>query len=510
MAGSGIVEAAPLIRDHDDVHDTTLPERLAPFPGNPYPRRCRTRRGWANPLRPSPPTETMTTSELLRIGPDRLQLDRWNDERRTVVVRSASPDGPPSVDTLRQALELLHRRGIAQVTTPALDDAAQAPYLAAGFVVRDQLHLLRHGLQDLARPTTVRTRRGRGGHDLRRAAEIDHLAFPPDWWLDATGLQGALRATPVARFRFVDQQAYAISGAAGNRGVPPAGRGGPGRASPGYRQRARPGRPAMDAPTRRHACGREHAAGEPRGAGAVPRARVRAHAHGPRGARPRLRGTGGPHVSPWSAACVRVVLPLLVAVGAATVAGASASPVRGAAPVGIRLRSSTLWVAPKDAVVTTVTLSGVPAGASLHTTLHGAVPTRSAYALAAKGQNVTAEIHAFPDQDLRAGATSASVRFRSPTARAPPPQTTPSPSHAPACTPCRSRCATRRAPRSATLNTFLVRLGAGARHGRDAEPEAAPRRDGAAPRHAAVARCPRRGGPQHDHPAARRTPRRRD
>ncbi len=160
----------------------------------------------------------MTTSELLRIGPDRLQLDRWNDERRTVVVRSASPDGPPSVDTLRQALELLHRRGIAQVTTPALDDAAQAPYLAAGFVVRDQLHLLRHGLQDLARPTTVRTRRGRGGHDLRRAAEIDHLAFPPDWWLDATGLQGALRATPVARFRFVDQQAYAISGAAGNRG----------------------------------------------------------------------------------------------------------------------------------------------------------------------------------------------------------------------------------------------------------------------------------------------------
>ncbi len=160
----------------------------------------------------------MTTSELLRIGPDRLQLDRWNDERRTVVVRSAIPDGPPSVDTLRRALELLHRRGIVQVTTPALDDAAQAPYLAAGFVVRDQLHLLRHDLHHLTRPSNVQTRRGRGAHDLRRAATIDRLAFPPDWWLDPSGLQGARRATPVARFRFVEQRAYAISGAAGNRG----------------------------------------------------------------------------------------------------------------------------------------------------------------------------------------------------------------------------------------------------------------------------------------------------
>ncbi len=154
-----------------------------------------------------------------------------------------------------------------------------------------------------------------------------------------------------------------------------------------------------------------------------------------------------------------MVLPLLVAVGAATVAGASASPVRGAAPVGIRLRSSTLWVAPKDAVVTTVALSGVPAGASLHTTLRGAVPTRSAYALAAKGQNVTAEIHAFPDQDLRAGATSASVRFNVSDGTGAAPADDAVTLTRPGVYPLQIEVRDQAGTPTATLNTFLVRLG---------------------------------------------------
>jgi ribosomal protein S18 acetylase RimI-like enzyme len=160
----------------------------------------------------------MTTSELLRIGPDRLRLDHWNDDRRTVVVRTAGLAEPPRVESLVEAIGVLEARGIDCVTTPALDEAAQAPYRAAGFAVREHLHLLRHDLRNVPPRRSTTLRRARGRRDLARAAEVDHLAFPPAWWLDAGGIRRATDATPHARLRLTDRCAYAVSGVAATSG----------------------------------------------------------------------------------------------------------------------------------------------------------------------------------------------------------------------------------------------------------------------------------------------------
>lgn len=88
--------------------------------------------------------------------------------------------------------------------TPALDPTEQAPFLAAGLDVLEDLHLLHH---DLARipyappPSNVRLRRGRRRH-IRPVTDIDHLAFTsPFWHLGPEGLRQTIDATPSHRFR---------------------------------------------------------------------------------------------------------------------------------------------------------------------------------------------------------------------------------------------------------------------------------------------------------------------
>ncbi len=133
------------------------------------------------------------------------------------------PDSPaPSVSFVRRAVEELAARGFRQVVTPALSSTDQAGFLAAGFHVHQQLHLLTHDLRSrLPTADTAAVRKARR-EDRPAVIAIDNRAFPPFWRLDDAGLDEALHATPHRRFCVARPGSgvvgYAVTGRAGRRG----------------------------------------------------------------------------------------------------------------------------------------------------------------------------------------------------------------------------------------------------------------------------------------------------
>jgi ribosomal protein S18 acetylase RimI-like enzyme len=161
-----------------------------------------------------------------------LRCSTWRGRRAVALL---TPVGGRTIDraAVHACLDRLEAEGYARVVTAALSPADQDPFLDLGFEVRERLHLLVHHLgAPLPRP----------GHDVRRARRadraavlaIDGAAFHDFWRLDETGLDDALDATPVARFRVIDlpgsnpllrrrgagtrPAGYAITGRAGARG----------------------------------------------------------------------------------------------------------------------------------------------------------------------------------------------------------------------------------------------------------------------------------------------------
>lgn len=147
----------------------------------------------------------------------------WRGDARVAYLAPVSETPPPTADMVRWCCSLLARRGYAEVVTGALAAPEREGFVAAGFEVREELHLLSHDLDDLPslvpRPV-VPLRRG-WRTDRGRALEVDALAFSPFWQLDTSGLTEALHATPVSRFRVAGRNpltGYAVSGLAGRQG----------------------------------------------------------------------------------------------------------------------------------------------------------------------------------------------------------------------------------------------------------------------------------------------------
>jgi len=127
--------------------------------------------------------------------------------------------------SVQDCAERVRAAGFTAVVTSPLTMAAAAPFLEAGFIAREHLHLLIHRLEG-APPGPA------AGLPLRRAwrgdraavTALDDRAFSPRWRLGDTGLREALTATPSVRFRIGERArdpgpaAFAITGRAGNRG----------------------------------------------------------------------------------------------------------------------------------------------------------------------------------------------------------------------------------------------------------------------------------------------------
>lgn len=156
-------------------------------------------------------------------SPRRFHVSTWRGDRQ-VAVLSPAPDQPgPGAPAIAAELARLHAAGIRRVLTGALHEAELGPFLATGFHEHERLHLLRHDLVRIPSATpTIRLRRARR-RDLDPVLDIDGRAFDEFWGLDRRGLDDAIHATPVARFRVAGRRGqpiagYAVTGRAADRG----------------------------------------------------------------------------------------------------------------------------------------------------------------------------------------------------------------------------------------------------------------------------------------------------
>lgn len=147
----------------------------------------------------------------------------WRGHGGVVQLAPVPGDLAPSTDSVRDCLRQLGELGFERVVTGALAPAARLPFVAAGFTVVEELHLLVHSLDELPPvPPVPELRRARReeGTDLAR---IDAAAFAdPFWHLDEEGLAQAQAATPSSRLRVAAVQdravGFAVTGRSGRQG----------------------------------------------------------------------------------------------------------------------------------------------------------------------------------------------------------------------------------------------------------------------------------------------------
>lgn len=172
-------------------------------------------------LQPVPPGPGLARPATLQVGTDRFRVAPWQGQHDIALLGPGRGSHALSPAAIRACVADLGRAGVARVFTPALGPAEVAPFLDAGFVVHERLHLLSRPLHDLPDEPPAATRPGRPWH-RRAVLEVDHAAFQTFWWFDPDTLREARRATPVSRYRVVPRrgrvEGYAVTGRAGHRG----------------------------------------------------------------------------------------------------------------------------------------------------------------------------------------------------------------------------------------------------------------------------------------------------
>lgn len=170
---------------------------------------------------------TTLAAEVLQWGWERARTGPWRGDGEVALLAPLPPGGPPSVQFVQRCLDSLAARGFRRVVTSALAPNEQAAFVALGFEEYERLHLLSHDMRRIERPAKDAARllrRGRSA-DWPSVLDVDAAAFEPFWRLDRGGLQEALDATPVTRFRVAASRrdssgvlAYAITGCSDNQG----------------------------------------------------------------------------------------------------------------------------------------------------------------------------------------------------------------------------------------------------------------------------------------------------
>lgn len=158
-------------------------------------------------------------------GPSRLRVRPWQADARIAHVAPATDFlGPLTPADVERATDNLRRQGYRSVITAALHRPDRRPFLDAGFVETERLHLLLHPLDEIvpvAPIPEVEVRRGRR-REQADALAVDGAAFAPFWRLDAAGLTEALTATSSVHFQIARGTralvGYAVCGRVGHRG----------------------------------------------------------------------------------------------------------------------------------------------------------------------------------------------------------------------------------------------------------------------------------------------------
>lgn len=161
---------------------------------------------------------TAGSAELIALDGLQLRLGPWRGSDRVAYL---APLGEPRRAAIEAAMTRLAQRGFSEVITSAIPEPELEPFVHLGFEQHEQLHLLAHDLIGVEPVSWRATRRARPT-DRNRVLTIDDEAFQPFWRLDSEGLNDALAATPVTRYRVTSERGratgYAIFGLAGRRG----------------------------------------------------------------------------------------------------------------------------------------------------------------------------------------------------------------------------------------------------------------------------------------------------
>lgn len=158
-------------------------------------------------------------------GVARLRVRTWHaDVQVAHITPAADGSGPLTSEDVRRCIAGLRRDGYRGAVTAAIGRADQPPFLEAGFVPAERLHLLLHSLNGLPDPVLAapaHIRRGRR-RELDELLVVDRAAFRGMWRLDRTGIDEALSATPTVHLRVARDAGgtigYAICGRAAHRG----------------------------------------------------------------------------------------------------------------------------------------------------------------------------------------------------------------------------------------------------------------------------------------------------
>jgi ribosomal protein S18 acetylase RimI-like enzyme len=165
-----------------------------------------------------------TGERTLRLAGGWARIGPWHDHADVAhLVLATEAVLPPQ--SVQDCAARVRAAGFTAVVTSPLTMAAAAPFLDAGFVAREHLHLLVHRLERAPPGPTSRLSLRRAWRGDRAAVTaLDDRAFSPAWRLGNAGLQEALTATPSVRFRIghrprdPDPVAYAVTGRAGSHG----------------------------------------------------------------------------------------------------------------------------------------------------------------------------------------------------------------------------------------------------------------------------------------------------
>ncbi len=154
-------------------------------------------------------------------GRERVRTGPWRGDGRVAYLAPIADAPPPSAGFIQSCLGELSARGYTSVITAALSATERQPFYVAGFRDQERLRLLIHTLDQVDRPSDAGVRKARRA-DRPSVLRIDGATFSAFWRLDEWGLDQALAATPVVRFRVATAggrvAGYAITGRAGTDG----------------------------------------------------------------------------------------------------------------------------------------------------------------------------------------------------------------------------------------------------------------------------------------------------
>jgi len=167
--------------------------------------------------------------ETLRFGQSWARLAPWRGHAE-IAQLVVGPDSHAGAGSVRECLDRARACGYRSVVTGAVANGETAPFLAAGLIVHEHLHLLTRDLRTEPPPPSRMTVRA-NIRDRKAVVALDNVAFEPFWRLGAAGVRDALDATPTSRFRVgrpdrprdrgattTRVAAYSITGKAGEHG----------------------------------------------------------------------------------------------------------------------------------------------------------------------------------------------------------------------------------------------------------------------------------------------------